>query len=72
MNLFKQFTALLPKTPLLVGVVVDAGDGMALVEELGGGRTRVRGDAAVGDSVFFRNGLIEGPAPDLAVEIIEV
>jgi hypothetical protein len=72
LNLFKQFTALLPKTPLLVGVVVDAGDGMALVEELGGGRTRVRGDAAVGDSVFFRNGLIEGPAPDLTVEIIEV
>lgn len=72
MNLFKQFTDLLPKTPLQVGVVVEASDGMALVEELGGGRTRVRGVAVEGDNVYFRDGVIEGEAPDLTVENIEV
>ena len=47
-------------------------DGMAEIEESGGGRTLARGEAAVNDMVFFRDQVIEGPAPDLPVEAIEV
>lgn len=72
MNLYRQFVDLLPKAPLQIGVVISAADGMALVEEPGGGRTRVRGSAAADDLVYFRNGVIEGPAPVLPVELIEV
>lgn len=72
MNLYKRLIDLLPKTPLLVGTVLDSDNGMCSVEELGGGRQRVRGDAVVGTKVFFRDGMIESAAPDLPEEDIEV
>lgn len=72
MNLFKQFIDLLPKTPLLVGEVVAFANGVATIEEPGGGTSQARGTATIGDRVFFRDGAIQGPAPDLPVEIIEV
>ena len=70
-NLFKRFQALIPTYPLRVGDVIAYDDGVATINEQGGVAT-ARGEAAVGDRVFFRNGAIEGPAPDLTVEIIEV
>lgn len=72
MNLFKKFRDLIPEPPLLVGDVVAYADGVATIEEPGGGLSNARGDATVGDRVFFRNGVIEGPAPSLPVELIEV
>lgn len=72
MNAFKQFQTLLPQRPLLVGEVVSYSNGVATIEEPGGGVSTARGDAAVGDRVFFRDGAIEGPAANLPVEIIEV
>lgn len=70
-NLFKRFERLLPQAPLRVGTVTDV-DGTALwVQEPGGGVVRVRGQAAVGDRVYFRDGAIEGPAPNLPLEVIE-
>lgn len=71
-NLFKRFQQLLPQAPLRVGRVVAYADGMAEIEESGGGRTLARGEAVVNDMVFFRDQVIEGPAPDLSVEVIEV
>ncbi len=72
MNLFKRFQRLIPQPPLRVGTVLAYSDGVADIEEAGGGIARARGEAAVNDVVFFRDDKIEGPAPSLAVELIEV
>ena len=71
-NLFKRFQRLMPQPPLRVGRVVAYADGVAEIEEAGGGRARARGEASVNDMVFFRDDVIEGPAPDLPVELIDV
>ena len=70
-NLFKRFQALIPTYPLRVGDVIAYSNGVATIQEQSGVAT-ARGEATVGDRVFFRNGVIETPAPDLTVEIIEV
>lgn len=70
MNLFKKFLDLIPDPPLLVGDVVAFADGVATIEEPGGGRSQARGTAAVGDRVFFRDGVIEGAAPALPIVLI--
>lgn len=72
MNLYKQLLDLLPKTPLLIGTVVEVSDGMSVVQELGGGRTRVYGTGTIDSKVFFRNGAIVSDAPDLTEEQIDV
>lgn len=69
-NLYKKFLALVPNPPLLVGTViavepvhVQLPDGAIIV---------ARGDAQVGQRVFVRDGAIEGEAPTLPVEVIEI
>lgn len=71
-NLYTIFKELLPKTPLLVGVVVAKEIGGCTVQLPTGGTVFARGDAANGASVFVRDNMIEGVAPALSVEIIEV
>jgi hypothetical protein len=71
-NLYKALVDLLPKAPLQVGTVIGYSDGVATIQVPGGGITQARGEAAVDDLVFFRDNVIEGPAPDLTLEIIEV
>lgn len=71
-NPFKRFLALVPNPPLQVGEVIEFDDGVATVEMPGGGLVRVRGNATVGVSVFFRDGVIEGEAPNLTLEVIDV
>ena len=69
-NIYTQFKRLIPDAPLLVGVVTAYADGLATVELPDGGIITARGSASVSDSVFVRDGVIEGPAPELtAVEI---
>ena len=71
MNLFKRFERLLPQRPLRVGTV-QAVDGTAVVvQEAGGGIVRIRRAATVGARVYFRDSAIEGPAPNLPLEVIE-
>mgnify|MGYP003491759293 CR=1 FL=1 len=70
-NLFKRFQALIPTYPLRVGDVIAYDNGVAIIQEQSGVAT-ARGEVTVGDRVFFRNGVIEGTAPDLTIEIIEV
>lgn len=71
-NPYKRLLALIPNAPLQVGDVVEFNDGVADIEVPGGGIAQARGDTTVGARVFFRDGVIEGPAPDLPVEVIEI
>ena len=64
-NLFTQFLALLPKESLEVGTVIAATATGATVQLMGGGIVQARGEATLGQRVFVRDGLIEGPAPEL-------
>lgn len=70
-NLFTRFKKLLPDPPLQVGDVVAADGTTATVEEPGGGRSVARGEATVGDRVYFQDGVIQGPAPDLPIIFVE-
>ena len=71
-NPYARLIALLPKRPLLVGEVVDINNGVAVIKMPGGGLDTARGTATLGQRVYFRDGQIEGPAPTLPVELIEV
>ena len=72
MNVYKQFLNLLPKTPLQVGTVLDVTGGVATIELPDGAREQARGETTVGARVFFRAGAIEGTAPTLTDEVIEL
>jgi len=70
-NIYTQFKRLIPDAPLLVGIVTSYADGVATIELPDGGIITARGTAEIGDSIYARDGLIEGQAPDLtAVEIL--
>jgi len=71
-NLYEQFRRLIPEPPLQVGTVVSVGAGVVTVELPGGGLIRARGDALVGQRVFVRDDAVEGIAPSLTLEIIEI
>jgi hypothetical protein len=73
-NLYRQFRQLIPDEPLLVGEVLShEADGTSAVELPGGAIIRARGQTvAVANKAFVRGGVIEGEAPDLPVEMIEV
>lgn len=71
-NLFKQFERLLPRQAAQVGDVVTVHADGVTVELPTGALVRVRGEAEVGDRVYIRGGAVDGPAPDLAVEVVEI
>lgn len=72
-NLWRQFEALLPDTPLMIGTVVSVHmDATLTVALLDGGLLRVKGSATPGDRVFVREGQVEGPAPVLEQVRIEI
>lgn len=71
-NMYKQFLALNPAEPLLIGTVVEALQVGCQVRLPSGVMIKVRGNADVGRMVFVRNVVIEGYAPDLQVIEIEV
>lgn len=71
-NPYKLLLDLLPQAPLQVGTVLSAEGGVATIELPGGGRVQARGDAAAGECVFVRDGVIEGRAPTLPTEAFEV
>lgn len=65
-NKYLDFLQLLPPRLLQVGEVTSITSGVATVTLPGGGRLQVRGATSVGERVFVRDGVIEGPAPNLA------
>jgi hypothetical protein len=71
-NLYQQFRALIPSAPLQVGTVAAASSGVVTVQLPGGGRLNARGQAEVGQNVFVRDGVVEGIAPTLPIEVIDI
>jgi hypothetical protein len=71
-NFYQMFKSLLPDAPLLVGVVLAVETGGCVVSLPDGGVVFGRGSATIGQSVFLRDGVIEGIAPNLTVVDIEV
>lgn len=71
-NPFKRLLGLLPSRDRVAGEVISSADGKVVVEQPGGGRLVVLGEGTVGTNVFVRDGVVEGPAPALTIEVIEV
>ncbi len=74
-NLYRALLELLPAQPLQVATVaaVNTANGTSTVTWPGGDVQTVRGTSVgVGDKAFVRGGVIEGAAPDLTLETIEV
>lgn len=71
-NTYRALLDTLPHPALQVGTVLAIDEGVATIELPDGGIVRARGTASVGGQVFFRDEVIEGPAPTLPVELIEV
>jgi hypothetical protein len=71
-NLYEQFRQLIPDAPLQTGTVTSVGAGGITVALPGGGVVKARGQASVGQRVFVRDNTIEGIAPNLPLEIIEI
>ncbi|MBB6578479.1 hypothetical protein HNP33_002561 [Comamonas odontotermitis] len=70
-NLYTELKRLVGGKPRQVGDVISVGD-VVTVALLGGGEIKVIGVAEVGQRVFIRDGVVEGPAPDLPMELIEI
>ena len=71
-NLYRQFRQLLPDPPLQAGNVVDVDASRVVIALPGGGLVHGRGDATLGQTVFVRDGVIEGEAPSLPQVDIEI
>ena len=71
-NLYEQFRQLIPQPPLQAGTVVGVGSSVVTVALPDDGLIRARGSTAIGQKVFVRDDVIEGSAPSLTVEIIEI
>lgn len=72
MSIYKKFLDLLPKQPLQIGLVTSVTGGVATLTLPDGGTTQARGEATVGQRVYFRGGAIEGQAPTLPLEVIDL
>jgi hypothetical protein len=72
LNPYRLLLGLLPDPALQVGTVIAVANGVATIQMPDGGLAQARGDAAPDDHVFFRDGRIEGKAPTLPIEVIEV
>ena len=66
-NVFNQLKELLAPGREEIALVasVSVEDGVAVLELPGGGLIRARGTAAVDTKVFVKEGVIQGPAPNL-------
>jgi len=71
-NPWKALQALVAGPPLQVGTVVSVDSGVATIALPGGGVVQARGSGTAGQRVFFRDGSIEGEAPNLPIEVIEI
>lgn len=72
MNLYKALRGLFPEAPLQVGEVIATDNGVATLLLYDGNRVQARGEASIGDHVYFRDNVIEGAAPDLPLEVIDI
>ena len=71
-HLYEQFRQLIADLPSRAGTVVGIGTGSVTIALPGGGLIHSRGSASVVQKVFVRDDVIEGSAPSLTLEIIEI
>lgn len=74
-NLYRALRELIPDAPLQVATVssVNTSAGTSTITWPGGTQQTVRGTSVgAGNRAFVRSGVIEGPAPALSLETIEV
>lgn len=73
-NLWTQFSELIAAPPLLIGTVTAIrADGLSAVQLPDGRTILARGTSvAVNSNVYVRDGLIEGAAPTLPVDLITI
>lgn len=71
-NPYRVFKDLLPESPLLIGTVASSSGDVHVVTLIDGGMLTVRGEGTLGQRVFIRDGVIEGTAPSLTAEVIEI
>jgi len=71
-NLYRDLRSLLPAPRLLIGTVTAIDAGKVMVTLPDGATLSARGNATLGSTVYIRDGAIEGPAPALTVEVIEI
>ena len=71
-NLYTRMVSLLPREPLLTGVVASTDGTRSTLNLIGGGVLVVRGTAPVGATVYHRAGVIEGQAETMTGGDIEV
>lgn len=72
MNLFTRLKSLLPDSPLLIAKVISLTSTGATVQFPDGSLAIVRGSASIDQTVFVKDGTIEGPAPELPIVVIEI
>lgn len=65
MNPYKRLLALIPGQPVDAGQVTAVTSAGVTVQLVDGATIHARGEAAIGDHVYVRSGVIEGPAPAL-------
>ena len=74
MNIWSEFSKLIPTTPLLLGTIAaDYGNGSYLVNLVGGGTLKGFGHGfAVGNNVYLRGTNIESTAPSMGLFATDV
>lgn len=71
-NPYSMFKSLIPNAPLLVGEVISSDGTSHTIRLPDNGVIVARGSASVGDKVFVRDGVVEGPAPTLDYYSIDI
>ncbi len=71
-NVYQQFRQLLPDPPLQAGTVTAWAPASSRCNCPVAAILTARGDAQVGQTVFVRDDVIEGVAPSLTLEVIEI
>lgn len=71
-NPYKRLTQLIAGPPTDVGEVLSVEADGAIIELVSGAQIRALGAATLGDWVYVRDGVIQGPAPELSGTTIDV
>ena len=72
-NVWAQFKALIEPAPLLIGTVAAIRtDGLIAITLPDGSTITARGTGTVGGKVYVQDGVIQGDAPTLPVDVVTI
>ena len=73
-NPYKLLLELIPQSPLLIGTVKNISNGVATINIEGGGicKARCSDSIKIDDKVFVKDNYVEGKAPNLPLNFIEI